>query len=204
MQFSSYSDLRTTVLTLIDGDDVGSQSIAQATLDLLIGLGEQRVYRELRASTMVTPLSLAVTNNAATLPADLIELKEAYFSGRRPVEIVQLDYLRKLEAEAPRAGISYMAAQDGETLRFWPLASGTVLGSYYKKPAALSGWTDTATVNRYPELFVFGALAESAPFLGEDERIPTWEGLYKGWLDAARKNEQSRVWGGSPLRVRAR
>lgn len=208
MQITSYTDLRTKVLTLIDGDNVGSQSIAQSTLDLLIGLGEQRVYRELRASTMLADLSATVTSNAAALPSDLIELKEVYFSGERPLEVIRLDELRALEAGASSTGnTTRYCAQDGDTLRFWPLASGTVLGRYYKRPTDLASettWANATTLARYPELFLFAACAESAPFLGEDERIPMWEGLYKGWLQSAERTEAARVWSGSPLRVRPR
>jgi len=44
MQFSTYTDFRTSVLKMIDGDDVGSGSISTGTLDLLISLGDQAVY----------------------------------------------------------------------------------------------------------------------------------------------------------------
>lgn len=207
MQFANYSDFRTTALKLIDGDDV-STSFSIATLDLLAGLGESRVYRDLRASTMVTPLSAAVTANAATLPADLIELKEVYFSGERPLDIIPLDRLRAIEAaDVQSGGTACFAAQDGDTLRFWPTASGTALGSYYARPTAMKDetiWADQTTLARYPELFLFAALIESAPFIGEDSRIQIWEGKYGQALSAAQHDEKMRVYGGGPLRMRTR
>src|SRR3546814_8476461 len=38
-------------------------------------------------------------------------------------------------------------SQDGDTLRFWPPASGTALGSYYAKPDALetATWAEATT-----------------------------------------------------------
>lgn len=206
MQFSNYSDFRTAVLKLIDGDDV-SASFSVETLDLLIGMGETRVYHDLRASTMVTPLSVAVSSNAAALPADLIELKEAYFSGDKPLDIVPLDRLRALEADGVLTGATpRYAAQDGDTLRFWPTASGTVLGNYYKRPADMKSdtWANQTTLARYPELFLFASLIESSPFIGEDQRIPIWETKYGQALEVARQNERMRVYGGGPLRIRTR
>jgi hypothetical protein len=44
MQFSTYTDFRTAVLKMIDGDDTNAGALSQSTLDLLIGMGEQAVY----------------------------------------------------------------------------------------------------------------------------------------------------------------
>jgi hypothetical protein len=203
MQFSDYTAFRVAFMQLADGDDVSQASFSPITADLIITLGEDRVYRDLRASTMVEPLSVAVASNAAALPADLIELKEVYFSGERPLEVVDLDRLRRYEADGYGGLPSRFVAQDGDTLRFWPEASGTVLGSYYAKPDPLKTitWANATTFARYPEVFLFAALAESVPFL-----TPTgdWEAKYARALAYATQNEQMRVYGGSPLRMRAR
>lgn len=204
MQFTNYPDFRIKALKLIDGDDVGT-SFSVESLDLMIGMAESRVYRDLRASTMLEPLSQAVTANVASLPSDLIELKEAYFSGERPLEIVPLDRLRRLVEESVGAGVARYAAQDGDTLMFWPAATGTVLGKYYKRPTAMADetvWANQTTVARYPELFLYAALCESAPFIGEDARIPIWETKYAQALDAAQHDERVRVYGGGRLRMR--
>ena len=212
MQFADYNAYRVAVGNLIEGDDTGG-TFSVNTLDLLIGLGEARVVHGdaqtpgLRASTMVTPLSATVTSNAATLPADLLELKEVRFSGKKPLDIIPLDRLRAYEAGASSTGADVQfCAQDGDTLRFWPAATGTVLGSYYAKPEPLETvtWADATTFARYPELYIFAALIESAPFLGMDNRMPMWDAKFRSLADGANHSEGMRVYGGSPLRVRAR
>ena len=205
MNFANYAAFRVSVLQLIEGDDITDSTFSPDTLDLMIAMGENRVYRDLRASTMLAALSVAVASNAASLPSDLIELKEVYFSGERPLEIVPLDHLRRHEADEVVAGssISRYAAQDGDTLRFWPTATGTVLGKYYKRPSELTTALST-TFTRYPECFIFAALVESAPFLGFDDRMPMWEGKYQQSIANANHDERMRVWGGSPLRIRTR
>ena len=92
MNFTDYNAFRVAVQHLFEGDDSISNTFSTATLDILIGLGEERVYHGdsktpgLRASPMVSDLSVAVASNAATLPADLLELKEVYFSGKPPLD----------------------------------------------------------------------------------------------------------------------
>lgn len=212
MVFEDYIAFRADIQRLIEGDDV-TGTFSVNTLDLLIGLGEARVIHGdsqtagLRASTMLKDLSVAVASNAATLPADLLELKEVWFSGERPLEIVPLDKLRGLEADgSTTSGTVRYAAQDGDTLRFWPEASGTVLGRYYAVPAALETvtWADATTFARYPQLYIFATLIESAPFLGMGDRMAMWDANYRSLADGANHSERMRVYGGSPLRIRAR
>jgi hypothetical protein len=212
MVFEDYIAFRADIQRLIEGDDT-TGTFSVNTLDLLIGLGEARVIHGdsqtagLRASTMLKDLSVAVASNAATLPADLLELKEVWFSGERPLEIVPLDKLRALEADgSTTSGTVRYAAQDGDTLRFWPEASGTVLGRYYAVPAALETvtWADATTFARYPQLYIFATLIESAPFLGMDDRMVVWDAKYRSLADGANHSERMRVYGGSPLRIRAR
>lgn len=207
MNFASYADYRVSFIQLADGDDTSDAAFSVSTADLMIALGESRVCRDLRASSMVMPLSIAPVAGVYSLPADLIELKEIYFSGKPPIEIVPLDKLRKLIASGTSPGQVCYAAQDGDALVFWPAeTTATVIGSYYAKPEALKTitWADATTFARYPEVFLFAALAECAEFLGFKEKQAAWEQKYMQKLNAAHHDEQVRVYGGSPLRVRAR
>ncbi len=203
MAFADYNAFRVGVQWLIEGDEM-TDTFSVNVLDLIIGLAESRVYRDLRASSMVTALNVAVVANVAALPATLLELKEVYFSGKRPLEIVPLDRLREFEAGGyTGGGNAVYCAQDGDTLRFWPPATGTVLGSYYAKPAALETALN-ATFTRYSELFVFAALVEAMPFLGMEAKVPMWNDRYQLALSDAMQDERMRVYGGSPLRIRSR
>jgi hypothetical protein len=213
MQFTNYDAFRVALQTLIEGDDSTGGTFNTSTLDLMVGLGEGRVYHgdnqtgALRASAMVEALSATVTANAAPLPADLLELKEVYFSGKAPLDVVPLDRLRALEADGQSGGDARYCAQDGDTLRFWPTATGTVHGSYYAKPDSIvtvTPWADATTFARYPELFLYACLYESALYLGMDSKAPIWEGRYRALADGANHSERMRVYGGSPLRVRTR
>jgi hypothetical protein len=203
--FADYPAFRVALQWLIEGDEL-TDTFSTDVLDLIVGLGEARVYRDLRASTMLADLSATVTANAATLPAGLLELKEVWFSGARPLEIIPLDRLRTLEADGTSTGDARFCAQDGDTLRFWPEASGTVLGRYYARPADLKTvtWAQATTFARYPEVFIYASLVEAVPFLGMADKLALWEGKYQQALANAQQDERVRVLSGGPLRMRAR
>lgn len=208
MQFANYTAFRMAVLKFIDGDDANSGALNQDTLDLMIALGESRVYQGdagvsgLRVSDMETALALPVTANTVTLPDDCLELKRVWFSGECPLEYIGEDEALRWQ-DVGGGGPSRRYAQQGRTLTFYPAASGTLLGRYYAKPADIAGGLH-ATFNRYSECYLFAALAEAAPFIGEDERVPMWKALWASWMEAAGRNERNLAPNASRLRVRPR
>jgi hypothetical protein len=211
MQFANYSDFRTWVLKMIDGDDANTGAIAQDTLDLLIAMGESRVYHGtdrqagLRASSMQAALTGVVASNAVALPTDCLALEIVWFDPEKPLEAVSESDLRD-RSRWNHGGDVRQYAQSGDTLIFAPEASdgANIGGRYYKRPADILTGGLHATFNRYPEVFLFGALSESAPFLGEDSRLTMWRGLLDGWLNSSNAIERNRAYSGSRLIQKAR
>lgn len=216
MQFANYTDFRTSVIRMIDGDDVGSGSLSTATVDLLISLGDQAVYTGtmgpsgealpgLRCGDMETDLALTATGNLAALPDDCLELVRVQQSGQYPLDyIAEEGMLRQLKYGA--SGTARLYTQQGRNLLFFPILDdgATVGGRYYKQFADVSLGTLNAAFNRYPDVWLYAALAESAPFLGEDARLPLWKSLYRGRLRSALAVERNRAHSGSRLSVRTR
>lgn len=212
MQFADYNAYRSAVQRLIENDDTTSSTFSLNTLDLVMGLGESRVFlgdaqtAGLRASSMVKEATIDASGNELDLPADLLELKEVFLGTDKTIEIIQLDKLHKHINDGVGGARSYYAAQDGDTLKFWPQATGDVTIKYYARPPDLEtiNWTLATTFKRYPELFIFSTLYESALFLGMDDRVPAWESKYRALADGANHAERMRVYAGSPLRARPR
>lgn len=54
-----------------------------------------------------------------------------------------------------------------------------------------------------PDLYLYAALAESAPFLDRDERIPVWEGGYNSRAENFKLDADAKRYNGPPLKARA-
>lgn len=198
----AYAQVRENVRLLIEGDEIGN-TFDTGTLDLLISMGENRVYRSLRADTMRTSATLTPASNLVALPADLLELERVFVGGYQ-VEVVDDWRLEELIADGVNAsGVAY-CAHIGTNLKFWPAATTNATVWYYQKPAAMLTANESTTYLRYPEVFLYAAVAESAPFVGEDARLPMWESKYQQHLADANRVEKYRVFGGSQLRIRNR
>lgn len=204
MNFSSYADFRSKVQIMLDGDDISTSDLSTVTLDLCIGSGEQRIYRNVRSSTQDAALSIAVTSNVATLPADFLELRGVpYVAGNIGATYVPPEVMTNLINGAPRAATSPVRYTfQGDTLIFYPTQDGvTVTGQYYKRFSDISTGLN-ALFNRHSDLFLYAALAESGPFVGEQTRGPQWEQKYTQLVAEVNEQERRRVTRGSKLQTR--
>jgi hypothetical protein len=190
---------------MLDGDDISTSDLSVDTLDLIIGAGEQRIYRDLRSSTQDTALSGSVTSNVFTLPSDFLELRGAPYVGTfvvaiyAPWEAVQ----NQIQIGAETANHPVYYTFQGDTMIFYPTqATGTAInGRYYKRFPDISTALN-ALFTRHPDVFLYAALAESGPFLGETTRTPIWESKYTSLVWAANEQERRRVTRGGKLTTR--
>ncbi len=217
MQYPTYATFRTAVLTMIDGDDANTGSLNQTTLDMLIAQGEQVVYYGtfgpqgeavpgLRCAELEEPLSATVTGNLAPIPDDCLEIVRVQVAGEYPMDYVAEEGLLRSLRQGGSGGSARQYAQQGTNLLFWPsLSNGTtVAGRYYKKQADIGLGVLNAAFNRYPDVWLYAALAESAPFIGEDSRLAMWKQQYKARVLQANRNDRLRAASGSRLTMRAR
>lgn len=84
---------------------------------------------------------------------------------------------------SPTGTITYYTIM-GNTLRMVPApdptGSPTELDLWYfsQLPALTSTNTTNWALTKYPDLYLYGALTHTAPYLKNDERIALWDGIY--------------------------
>lgn len=205
--FSNYPAFRRALQQLIDGDDVSPSNISPQTLDLFVAMGERRVYRDVRSSAQDALMTLTVTGNSAPLPIDCIELRSVYFPTRVPLRYMAYEQLQaRLQIEQQVSSKPVWYSFEGDNLIFYPTqADGTViLGRYYKRFCSIvtEGLTGNTYFERYPDLWLYAALMESAPFIGEVTRLPQWQQTYLSIAEAAGEYETRRYTRGSKLQTR--
>lgn len=200
---ASYSDLLHQLMRLIDGDDVSASSIPIASLQQILELGENRLYREIQTAQNEKTWNLAVAGNAVTLPADFVSASVAHF-GRAPLEPIAEAEL--LERNVRATGESLYFARAGGSLTFSPPAAdgASLQGRYYCRLPALSEETFSANAlfSAAPDLFIFAALTESAPFFGQDTRIPLWNARYTGIRDTLNEQHHRAAYSGGRIKIR--
>lgn len=205
MQFANYASFRDAFQMMFDGDDISTSDISGNILDLIIGHGEQRIYRDCRSSTQDVPFSVATLSNKAALPTDFLEMRGSIYVGNKPTsKYTPLESLQNMiNGGTARTASPLRYGFTGDNMIFFPIQGDGIIvtGQYYKRfPDISSGLHDF--FDRHPDLFMYAALSEAAPFLGEATRGPQWDAKYTSLALAVNEQERRRITRGSKPQTR--
>lgn len=148
-----------------------------------------RVLAEVRHPSMLAHDTVSAASAMTPVPAQFSSVYLLQIAGQ-PLEYVSPDEAKRL-TEAKISGATRYWTLLGTN--FWLLPAPTVaapvsLDRYFYQ--TLPDLSDSATTNwaltRYPDLYLYAALGHSAPYLGADERLQTWESAFQTILNEIR------------------
>jgi len=192
---TTYAELQTSIANWLIKTNL------TATIPEFIQLTEARLRRDIRARKLQNT-TLSVSTENVTLPSDFRSLEALAHDGSTyygPIDIVPADRLPAIKAKyGPTGPVTHAAILD-TIIRFGPApdATYTLDFSYWRKLDALS---DSNTTNwmldDHPDIYLYGALLESAPFLKDDARVPVWERRFEQALEELHALTQDNQFGG--------
>jgi hypothetical protein len=203
MAISTYAELQTALEGWLHRSNLDSQ------ITDFIALAEARIYRNLRIRAMETQLSAAIASGVVAVPTGYIEMKHARIDGAKPVALTRKndEWIYANYPTRSADGLPKFFAREADSFIFgpYPDSAYTVKGVYYKRLAALS---DSNTSNWFtenaPDVLLFGALCEAAPYCRDDTRIPLWEAKFNDVMGQLAKEDRDEDVSGSPLSMTAR
>lgn len=178
MAMTNYSELKTTISNWLNRDDA-------TTLDIIpdfIRLAEAKLNRmeEIRDEVEGT---LTLDKETVSLPGDFREKLKLVFDDTvrfGEIEVVPPEMLAAKKVSLGETGFPRFAAviANGVKLRLAPVPDQAyTVKTYYV--GSLTALTSTDVVNwlltSHPDIYLYSALVESAPYLKDDERIPIWK-----------------------------
>ena len=203
-KITTFSTLKTALGSFVDRDDMDAVG---GTWDILIGLCEAEIYRDLRIRFMESAFSVTIASGVAALPADFLELKHVYVDGS-PTQGLDPKSAAWIYANYPTRAAEakpVFFAQDADNLIFgpYPDSAYVIKGTYYALPTALGTGNETnwLTTNA-PDLLLNGSLLASVGYLGEDERSPGWQRNYTDAFNRIMEADERERWPAQmPLRM---
>ncbi len=205
MALTTYALLKTTIANYLNRTDLTSY------LGDFITLTESRLNRELRVREMVntdTTTTTVAGTQSYSLPSGFLEASAVIYQSN-PYRTLRFmangDFYRQYNV-TQTSGLPTFFTIVGEKILLGvaPDSAETLQIDFYKTLTPLSESNTTNTIlTNYPELYLYGALAESSPFLMQDERLNTWAGLYKEALANANLSSQKGSITSSPMQMSA-
>jgi hypothetical protein len=207
----SYANLQAAIGAHLNRTDLA------AVIPDFITLAEVRFRRELKDWLRTTLTATNVTGDLL-LATTVQEVRSvSYNDGTSGAHNFPLDLLSREKYQQlmdVNANISSLPGQgcyvdadvdaNTTTLRFWPPIGSTAPIANLKieaikvLPALSASQTTNALLRDAPDVYLFGALAESAPYLQHDERLAMWEARLAAGVKALRAETHRRLYGGTP------
>lgn len=202
MAITTYAELQTAVATWLAR--VGDTDVTDNVPDF-IALAEAQINRVLRVREQEETADLTVSAQAVALPTNFIGVRRVYLS---------TDPLQKLPYMAPDAfwqafsdtslGKPTAFTIEGEYIKFGPSPDATYTAKllYWERQDVSA--SAHAMFTRNPDLYLFGALMEAAPFMNEPDnegRFATFAKRYAMALDAIAKSDAKDRSTGGEMRV---
>lgn len=180
-KYTTLSALYVAITRLLDGDDVTASEVSAETLDQLLTVAQQRIYREVRSRWNEQSFSgVTVTSNLAPLPSDFEDASIVHF-GRQALIPVSETVIRDYWSDSSSGSDLYFA-RAGNSLTFFPAqANGTVVqGRYFARLPLLTdaNMGSNLLYQNADDLFIYACLVESAQFFGESPSLPAWEAKF--------------------------
>lgn len=198
MSISTFAELKTSVQSWLHRSDL--TSVAED----FIMMAEWKINRLLRISAMEADLNVTIASGVAACPADYVQLKFAYVDGtpigklnRKTAEWIYSNFTTRSANGKPQT-----IARQGTNFIFgpYPNSNYTIKGVYYKR---LDPLTTSNPTNFYitdaPDLLLYGALMEAAPYMKGDSRIPVWQAKFAEALGQVQGETDREEVSGGPL-----
>jgi len=199
--FTSYTNLKQNISDYLARQDLTTQ------IPMFISLAEKRLNRDLRLRQTLQQSTYSMDSGfTVPTPADFLEMQDIHLDANPVIPLtfqtVSQFYRRNGGSNEQGQPINYTLVADNFVLAPQPTGATTVNMTYYKIPAPMS---DTNPTNEYldvcPDLVLYASLAESAPFLMDDPRLATWDGMYQKGLASITKSDESSTFPAQPLSI---
>jgi hypothetical protein len=142
---------------------------------------ENKLYRSLNLRNEETALSVSISSGVAAVPSDFKALKFAYFDAS-PVELLEWVTIEEIYSDYPDRSASNtpsVISREATNFVFGPASKdGTLKGIFYAKKSPARTTDPSWYVTNAPDVLLYGALLESAPFIQDDQRLLVWQQLF--------------------------
>ena len=205
MALNTFTALKASVADFLNRDDL------TAVIPDFISLAEAQINRDVRHWKMEARSSgqQDPSDEYMQIPADWVETIRLHLtgSGTSVVNLISRDAMAdKRQGDNDTSGTPmYYTHADGQ-FQLYPTPNATTdfeLHYYQKIPSLISN-SDNWLLLDSPDVYLYGAVLHSAPYLAEDERVAIWAQMYSAAVARLNEASESARYSGSGLKLKIR
>lgn len=202
MSVSTFAELKTNIADFLNRDDLTS------AIPTFIALAEAQINRDLRHWKMKARTTFTIDQEYEDLPSDWLETVSFNAGNKYPLKLASRETIAdKRMSSEDTAGTPQYYAHVADKFEFYPTPDDTYTGDllYYQRVPALSDSnTSNWLLTDSPDIYLYGSLIHTAPYLQEDGRAATWAQLYGAAVQKLNLSSDTGVMSGSGLVMKNR
>jgi len=199
MSLSSYSELLDTIESWLNAPAVAQD------IPTFVTLAEAQANRDIRHSRMEQRSTATLDSQYSSLPTDWLETLSLSLDNQRLEYVSRDNILEMAEKTNAHTGVTKYYTLVGGELEFYPrpATDSTMTLIYRQKIPTLSADQPTNwLLQTFPEVYLYGSLLHSAPYLQEDARVAMWVQLYSQVVQQVNADGARAKAGGSNMRLK--
>lgn len=197
---STYGELKEAISTYTGR---GGNAQFLASVPLFVRRAHDTMMRELRIPLLQATADLSIDGERVAQPSDFRAVARLWIDGSydTPINPAPVDQRSRLAVQYG-GGRPAVYALEGSYFAFAPIPDATYTGRllYYRHITFFA--SDSATndlLARYPQAYLYGALAEAARFDKNDEDEARYEALFRSEIDQINRAEMLDAMSGGSL-----
>jgi hypothetical protein len=189
MSLTTYAGLQTTIADFLNRQDLS------AAIPTFIALAETRISRDLSHWKQEKRVDTTFNERFELIPNDFIEaLALQHAEGGRIITMSATEMQERRGITENQAGKPTYARLTAGQFELFPTPDAAYSVSLLYRariPALADGNTSTWLLLDAPDVLLYGALGQSAPYLKDDARLTVWAALYQSAVDALNAENKS-------------
>jgi len=205
MALNTFTALKASIADFLNRDDL------TAVIPDFISLAEAQINRDVRHWKMEARSSgqQSSGDEYMQIPSDWVETIRLHLTGTGTsvVNLVSRDSMAdKRAGQEDTTGTPIMYTHADGQFQLYPTPSNDTDFEllYYQKIPSLISNSDNWLLLDSPDVYLYGALLHSAPYLAEDQRIAVWAQMYSASVQRLNEVSEDARFSGSGLKLKVR
>jgi len=203
MAITNYANLQTTIADFLNRDDLTS------VIPVFIQLAEAQMNRDVRHFKMEKRATATLDSEYSAIPGDWLETIQLHVigGGTYPVDLMSRQAIAdKRSGSNDESGRPRYYAHADSQFELYPTPDEAydIELLYVAKIPDLATASANWVLQDAPDVYLYGSLLHSAPYLVEDARIAVWAQMYSAAVAQLNQSSEKARMSGSGLTMKVR
>ena len=198
MSITTYAELKSAIGDFLNRDDL------TAVIPTFISLGEARIARDLNHWKQEKRVTTDIDERYEDLPTDWISIIQVQHTDGGVISSSSSSEMASKRAQSSTAAKPRYWRMTANEMEFYPTPDATynITMLYRARIPALTDADPSNWLLTYsPDVILYAALMQSAPYLADDARVAVWGSMYQSGVEAL-NNESDQAQVSGPLSMR--